>query len=103
MDPIKLVETLGIPIATVVAFGFFIYKQNKFIQDELTRELRESFRRIETILVKLIDQQKTLQVEQKRLESSYHGLVEIIAALSGNGMKDKFMRILEKGDTSRNK
>ena len=81
-----------------IAFGFFIWKQNKFIQDELQKELRESFDRIEGIIIKLIDQQKRMQIEQKGLERSYRVLAEIIARLSGNGLKDKFLRKLEKDD-----
>ena len=79
----------------------FIQKQNKFIQDELQKELRESFGRVESIIVKLIDQQKKMQLEQKGLENSYKTLVEVIASLSGNGLKDKFLRMQEKNDNKR--
>ena len=48
-----------------MAFGFFIWKQNKFIQDELMEELDERFKRLEGITIKLIDQQKKMQIEQK--------------------------------------
>ena len=33
MDPIQMLEQFGIPVAVACAFGFFIWKQNKFIQD----------------------------------------------------------------------
>ena len=46
------------------------------------------------IIIKLIDQQKKMQLEQKGLERSYKTLVEIIAKLSGNGLKHKFMNML---------
>ena len=98
MDYFNILEKYGIPIAVAIAFGFFIWKQNRFIQDELQKELRESFDRIEGIIIKLIDQQKIMQIEQKGLRSSYKALVEIIARLSGNGLKDKIMRIQEKDD-----
>ena len=98
MDWLKILEQYGIPIVVAIAFGFFIWKQNKFIQDELQKELRESFDRIEGIIIKLIDQQKMMQIEQKGLERSYRVLAEIIARLSGNGLKDKFLRKLEKDD-----
>ena len=64
--------------------------------EELQKELRESFDRVEGIIIKLIDQQKKVQIGQKGLERSYRAMVEIIARLSGNGLKDKFMRIQEK-------
>lgn len=75
-----------------VAFGFFIWKQNKFIQDELQKELRESFERVEGIIIKLIDAQKNMQLEQKDIKASYHAIVEILSSLSGNGLKEKFGR-----------
>jgi len=96
MDIFEILETFGVPITMCVAFGFFIWKQNKFIQEELQKELRESFDRVEGIIIKLIDQQKKMQIEQKGMERSYRTMVEIIARLSGNGLKDKFMRMQDK-------
>ena len=58
-------------------------------------ELDERFKRLEGILIKLIDQQKRMQIEQKGIEKSYKALVEIIAKLSGNGLKHKFLNMLK--------
>jgi len=96
MDYLAILEQYGIPLVVAVAFWFFIQKQNKYIQDELSKEMRESFGRVEGIIIKLIDQQKKMQLEQKGLENSYKTLVEIIARLSGNGLKDKFLRMQER-------
>ena len=98
MDFLNILEQFGIPIAVAISFGFFIWKQNKYIQDDLSKDLHQKFNRLEGILVKLIDQQKKMQVEQKGLERSYKALVEIIAKLSGNGLKHKFMNMLNKDD-----
>ena len=95
MDFLNILEQFGIPIAVAISFGFFILKQNKYIQDDLSKDLHQKFNRLEGILVKLIDQQKKMQVEQKGLEKSYKALVEIIAKLSGNGLKHKFMNMLK--------
>ncbi len=100
MDWITILERYGVPLVVAVAFWLFIQKQNKYIQDELSKELRESFTRIEGILVKLIDQQKKMQLEQKGIENSYKTLVEIIAHLSG-GLKDKFLRIQERNKNNK--
>ena len=100
MDWITILERYGGPLVVAVAVWLFIQKQNKYIQDELSKELRESFTRIEGILVKLIDQQKKMQLEQKGIENSYKTLVEIIAHLSG-GLKDKFMRIQERNENKK--
>ena len=101
MDWIELLERYGVPLVVAVAFWMFIQKQNKFIQDELQKELRESFTRVESIIVKLIDQQKKMQLEQKGIENSFKTLVTIIAELSGNGLKDKFLRMQKKNDNKR--
>ena len=67
MDWFELLERYGVPLAVAIAFWVFIQKQNKYIQDELSKELRESFTRIEGIIVKLIDQQKKMQLSMKDL------------------------------------
>lgn len=96
MDWLIVLEQYGIPICVAIAFGFFIWKQNRFIQDELQKELRESFSRLEGILIELINQNKKVQIEQRGIASSFKALIEIIARLSGNGLKDKLMRMVEK-------
>jgi len=101
MDWLVILEQYGIPVVVAIAFGFFIWKQNKFIQNELMEELDENFKRIEMILIKLIDQQKKMQLEQKGIENSYKTLVEVIASLSGNGMKDKFLRMQERNENQK--
>ena len=98
MDWLQILEQYGVPIAVAIAFGFFIWKQNKYIQDDLSKDIHQKFNRLEGILVKLIAQQKKMQVEQKGLERSYKALVEIIAKLSGNGLKHKFMNMLNKDE-----
>ena len=100
MDWFELLERYGVPLAVAIAFWVFIQKQNKYIQDELSKEMRESFSRVEMIIIKLIDQQKLMQIEQKGLERSYKTLVEIIAHLSG-GLKDKFLRIQERNKNNK--
>ena len=81
MDPIQILEQYGIPICVAIAFGYFIWKQNKFIQDELMEDLEERFKRLEGILIKLIDQQKKMQIEMRGIVKSYQSLVEIITKL----------------------
>ena len=99
MDFLTILEQYGIPICVAVAFGFFIWKQNQFIQNTLMEELEESYARLEGIVVKLIDALKTVQMEQKDIKASYHAIVEILSSLSGNGLKERFGR---KNDNSRN-
>ena len=92
MDFFVILETFGVPVSMSIAFGFFIWKQNKFIQDELQKELRESFGRVEGIIIKLIDAQKGMQINQAAIKSKIAAIIEIMASLSGNGLKEKFVR-----------
>ena len=101
MDWLLVLEQYGVPLVVAVAFWLFIQKQNKFIQDELSKEMRSSFDALTGIVIKLIDQQKKMQLEQKGIENSYKTLVEIIATLSGNGLRDKFMRMQEKNENKK--
>ena len=98
MDWLQILEQYGIPVVVAIAFGFFIWKQNQFIQKELMQELDESFKRIEGIIIGLINQQKKMQIEQKGIEKSYKGLVDIISKLihkNGNGFKSKLEKFLK--------
>jgi len=97
MDILAVMEQFGVPVAVAMAFGFFIWRQNKFIQETLMTELDQDFKRLEGIIIKLIDQQKLVQMEQKKLNGIFKAQVEIMARLSGNGLKDKFLRIMEQG------
>ena len=68
-----------------MAFGFFIWKQNKYIQDDLTKDIHSKFNRLEGIIIKLIDQQKKIQIELRGIKAKYDALVTIITGL----LKDK--------------
>lgn len=65
------------PIAVAIAFGFFIWKQNKFIQDTLMQELDESFGRLEAIIIKLIDAQKQALIVQKEAKAMIDTMIKI--------------------------
>ena len=81
MNPIEIMEKFGIPVAVAMAFGFFIWKQNQYIQKDLTKDIHEKFNRLEGIIVKLIDQQKKMQIEQRGIVKSYQTLIDIITKL----------------------
>ena len=81
MEPLQILEQYGIPICVAIAFGYFIWKQNQFIQKELMEELDQDFKRLEMIIIKLIDQQKKMQIEMRGIVKSYQSLVEIITKL----------------------
>ena len=81
MDLFSIIEKFGIPVAVACAFGFFIWKQNQFIQNDLTKDLKEKFDRLEKIVIGLINAQKKHSIELRGLSSSYKSLVEIIKNL----------------------
>ena len=93
MDLISILEKFGVPITMCIAFGFFIWKQNKWIQDDLKKDMESQAERLEGIVIGLINAQKKLQTdfgkELARLEGSYRSLQSIIQKLSGNGLKKK--------------
>ena len=71
MDLLQIVEQFGIPVAVAAAFGFFIWKQNKYIQDDLSKDLHQKFNRLEGILIKLIDNSKKSELKQEGLSKSF--------------------------------
>ena len=93
MNFLEILETFGVPVTMCITFGYFIWKQNKWIQDDLKKDLDEQAKRLENIVIGLINAQKKLQTdfgkELARLEGSYRSLQSIIKKLSGNGLKRK--------------
>ena len=93
MELFDALETFGVPITMCIAFGYFIWRQNKWIQDDLKKDMEEQAKRLEAIVIGLINAQKKLQTdfgkELARLEGSYRALQSIIQKLSGNGLKKK--------------
>ena len=96
MDPITLLKEFGLPVAGVFALGWYVKSQNAWIQNELQTELRESFGRLEGILIKLIDAQKGMQMNQTAIKAKIGAIIEIMASLSGNGLKEKFVKRRER-------
>ena len=94
MDILKVLEQFGIPVAKTIAFGFFIWRQNQFIQTTLMNELDEDFKRLEGIIIKLIDQQKLVQMKVEKFQGIYEALIEVYARKDEQNT-DKIMRIME--------
>ena len=96
MDIFNILETFGVPVAMSVAFGFFIWKQNKFIQDTLMQELDESFGRLEAIIIKLIDAQKVALMELKATKAMLDTMIKINEA-NKKVVKSVERRLIEVG------
>jgi hypothetical protein len=93
MNLFDILETFGVPITMCLAFGFFIWKQNKWIQEDLKKDMEGQASRLENISIGLINAQKKMQTdfgkELSRLEGSYRSMTHIVQKLSGNGLKKK--------------
>ena len=81
MDPIAILQEFGFPVLIALSLGYLLWKQQHWIQDELIEELEERFKRLEMIVIKLIDQQKKMQIELRGITKSYKALVEIVTNL----------------------
>ena len=92
MEMFDLLERFGLPVMMVVALGWYVKSQNAWIQNELQPELRESFERLEGIVIKRIDAQKWMQINQAEIKAKIGAIIEIMASLSGNGLKEKFVK-----------
>ena len=92
MDILELIKEYGVSLVGLVALAYYVKTQNDWITNELQTELRESFTRLEGIVIKLIDNSKKVEIKQAELKSSYRAIVEILASMSGNGLKEKFLK-----------
>ena len=81
MDPIEILEKYGLPIAILIPVGYFLWKQQHWIQNELIEDLEERFKRLEGIIIKLIDNAKKNEIKQEGIEKSFKALVQIITKL----------------------
>ena len=78
---LNIIDQYGLPIAITIAFGYFIWKQQTWIQKELVDDLEQQFRRLEGIIVKLIDQQKITQLDIKQVKGYIEGIEDILSRL----------------------
>ena len=86
---LNIIDQYGLPIAITIAFGYFIWKQQTWIQKELVDDLENQFRRLEGIIIKLIDQQKITQMDIKQVKGYIEGIEHILSKLTGNGLKSE--------------
>ena len=90
MDVIELINSLGIPVAVACVLGYGCYYLIGFINGRLMQKLDEQAKRNEDILISLINVQKDftnkLIETQTEMNSKYGSIIEIVQALSGNGL-----------------
>ena len=93
MDFFAILETFGLPVAMVIALGFYISKKDKsaekqmdWVRTELATETRETAARHEGILIKLIEQVKMAQADIVEIKARQSTTIEVMSKLSGNGL-----------------
>ena len=84
---LTIIDQYGLPIAITIAFGYFIWKQQTWIQKELVDDLENQFRRLEGIIIKLIDQQKITQMDLKQVKGYIEGIEDILSRLINGDTK----------------
>ena len=114
MDIFQILETFGLPVAMVIALGFYIKKkdaeaakQNEWIQNDLSKDIHNKFNKIHdicdkdlrNIIIALINNAKKNEIRLASIERSHKAVVEVIARLSGNGLKHKLQNMLKKQET----
>ena len=81
MNPIEILEKFGFPAAIAMAMGYFIWRSQTYIQDELSKDIANKFERLEGIIIALINQQKKMQIELRGIKAKYEALVDIVLKL----------------------
>tara|TARA_R110002012_G_scaffold197276_3_gene365814 strand:- start:43 stop:378 length:336 start_codon:yes stop_codon:yes gene_type:complete len=107
MDILAILEQFGLPVAMLIAFGYYIWKQNQWIQNDLTKDIHSKFNKIHdicdkdlrNIIIALINNAKKNEIRLASIERSHKAVIEVIAKLSGNGLKHKLQNMLKKQET----
>jgi hypothetical protein len=81
MNPLEILEKFGFPAAIAMAMGYFIWRSQTYIQEELSKDIATKFERLEGIIIALINQQKKMQIELRGIKAKYEALVDIILKL----------------------
>ncbi len=84
MDMVSIVKELGVPIAMLGGFSWYIIQRTKFLETTLMKEVDEDFNRLEGILIKLIDQIKLSQLDTKELKGYIMGIQDILTKYRGD-------------------
>ena len=83
MDAVSMIKELGVPIAMLLGFSWYIIQRTKFLETTLMKEVDEDFSRLEGIIVKLIDLIKLNQLETKEIKGYIMGIQDILMKYRG--------------------
>jgi hypothetical protein len=93
MDIVQIIETLGIPVAVACVLGYLSFFLIKFITGKLMERLDEQFKRLEGIMITLINVQKefTNKLIETNTETNTYlkSQLDVFKMLTGNGLNKK--------------
>jgi len=113
VDVLAVIDSHGLPIAGMVILGigvtklisYILFAQDRKLEgynqqiveefEELETELKKDYARIEGIIIKLIDQQKLMQIDLAEQESNVKTLVEFLQN-ERDLEKERLLRKIEK-------
>ena len=73
----------------LIGFSYYIVQRTVFLEQKLSKQIESDIKRLESILIQLIDQIKLNQLETKEIKGYIEGIEHILAKLTGNGLKEK--------------
>ena len=78
MDFVSIITELGLPIAMLGGFSWYIIQRTSFLEKTLIKEMNEDFNRLEGIVIKLISQIKLNQLATKEIKGYLMGIQDIL-------------------------
>ena len=78
MDMVTIITELGLPIAMLGGFCWYIVQRTAFLEKTLVSEMKEDFSRMEQIVIKLIGQIKLAQLDTKEIKGYLMGIQDIL-------------------------
>ena len=102
MDIFAILDSYGIPLAVAALFAAYIHKQESFIRNELLEEIEqneqngiERAKRLEGILIKLIDNAKQNDMKLTDLNGSVKLLLHYLAEEKAKNKEQLLKKIKE--------
>jgi len=91
---IQVAETFGIPLMLLFGAVYGIVKMFNWLANDLTAQIKRNNERIESIVIKLIENSKEEREEThknaEKILNRVDTLANIIVKLSGNGLERSF-------------
>ena len=82
MDPLAILKEFGFPILVTFCCGWYILQRTKFLEETLMKELDQDFKRLEGIIIALINQIKKAQLDLKHMKGYIKALEDIMITLT---------------------